>query len=178
MEPMRFRKITDPEDYYKFLDEENRRLKNENRDLQEKNRNLNDSLENRRKLIEIKEKKYRDLLDKYESVLSELEAYELQAEESNDYQEDFREVALYWGRMMPMMAMEEAGEFIQAISKYERYLSDEDDLYDHQKGKELINNITKEMADMIISIGALMYKYNINDDRVEKALEEKLSKEY
>lgn len=76
------------------------------------------------------------------------------------------EVAEFWGAQMPMMAMEEMAELIQAISKFER-------------GKPLATQaVIKEMADVYISLRSLMYMYSIDQGEIVKAIDNKLEKKY
>lgn len=96
---------------------------------------------------------------------------------------EFYDVHRFWEGQMPMMAAEEAGEFIQAISKLERFhrayaiLGDEE-AFDNEKDQELTENLIKEAADLIISIGALGNHYGYTMDHVEEAIVEKLKKTY
>lgn len=85
----------------------------------------------------------------------------------DDYwREQFEAVDKYWGERMPMMAMEEAGEFIQAISKVER-------------GKDgSIEHLAEEIGDLIIAIEAIRHHYAIDPDMIVEKLAEKLRKEY
>ena len=86
-------------------------------------------------------------------------------------------VADYWGPQMPMMAMEEAGEFIQAISKMERFYKIEggDNVgIEYDLRKSLID----EIGDILISVKALQYHYRINDDEINNRIETKLNKKY
>lgn len=78
-------------------------------------------------------------------------------------------VAEFWGDKMPMMAMEEAGELIQAISKYER-----------DKNDTTRQNLVNEIGDMWISLMALQshYEDGIMGDLIDKRIEEKLNKKY
>ena len=93
---------------------------------------------------------------------------EIFEEDNGDkYYERIEEVNNYWGDQMPMLAMEEAGEFIQAVSKLER-----------SNIKEYKENLIKEMADMMISIKALTFRYGIEDDEVLEAIDRKLEKKY
>lgn len=89
----------------------------------------------------------------------------------NDFRKKCYEVQDYWGARMPMMVIEEAGELIQAISKYERKMSEEN-----------LQNLIDEVGDMYISLMALtLQNMDVNDDfedRVEKRIEEKLNKKY
>jgi NTP pyrophosphatase (non-canonical NTP hydrolase) len=81
------------------------------------------------------------------------------------------DVNRYWGNLMPMMAMEEAGELIQAISKYERSIP----FKDRETYKK---KLIEEMADVYISMAALRIKYDIDTDNVDSAINEKLNKKY
>ena len=78
-----------------------------------------------------------------------------------------KDVAKYWGNTMPIMAMEEAGELIQAISKYERNLSDEEK-----------QNLIDEIGDMFISLHALIEHYDIDSSKVKLRIGKKLNKRY
>lgn len=91
----------------------------------------------------------------------------------------FHDVNKHWGNLMPMMAMEEAGEFIQAISKIERYRATEDynpcdDILDEMNRSALM----KEAADIYIAIGALGYRYGFSWDDIERLVDKKLEKKY
>lgn len=176
-EQMRFKKITDTESYYEWIEEKNKMLSDENRKLRNENMEFKNRIQHLEEVSERREERYFNLMEEHEALLDEQYQYE---SKYDDIEDKIGNVAMYWGRMMPMMAMEEAGEFIQAISKYERWLSDEDLEIEDSKElrKELRNNIVKEMADMVISIKALMYKYNIDDERVENAINDKLVKKY
>lgn len=93
---------------------------------------------------------------------------EIFEEDNGDkYDKLIEEVYNYWNDMMPMMAMEEAGEFIQAVSKIERV-----------NAEDTKNNLIEEMADMMISIKALTFRYGIEDDEIMKAIDKKLKKNY
>lgn len=80
------------------------------------------------------------------------------------------EVDEYWNEKMPIMACEEAGELIQAISKAER------------KGvkfeSETYQNLVDEIGDMYITLMALQNHYNINEGDIEVRIEKKLNKKY
>lgn len=74
------------------------------------------------------------------------------------------EVEKFWGDKMPMMAMEEAGEFIQALSKLER------------KGSaEAKQNLKEEIRDMYISLGAVITRYDIDSQEIIDMMDEKLN---
>lgn len=89
------------------------------------------------------------------------------------------DVAGYWGDKMPMMAMEEAGELIRAISKLERSQSDGvRNTLGMAEYKQARKNLVDEIGDMFISLTALMEHYNIDDEEVDKRIETKLNKVY
>ena len=91
--------------------------------------------------------------------------------------EKFYEINDFWGDLMPMMAMEEAGEFIQAVSKFERYkkLTPFPEQWDRFTK---LDDVIKEMADLIIAMEALCARYDIDLDDLEHAIEEKLDRNY
>lgn len=74
------------------------------------------------------------------------------------------EISNYWGDKMPMMAMEEAGELIQAISKVER-----------KKSNKARENLIEEIRDMYISLMAIQYRYGITVTEIQKAIDEKVN---
>ena len=102
--------------------------------------------------------------------------------------EMYKEVAEYWGDKMPMMAMEEMAELIKAISKLERCMSvkvDEqesdlmnvlEELNDKQKSAWL--NVIEEIGDVFISCKAIMCRYCISQELVDKRISDKLNKKY
>ncbi len=75
----------------------------------------------------------------------------------------------HWGDDMPMMAMEECGELIQAISKYKR-----------KPTAERAENLKRELADVYIATEALlrMWDLEFGAEECRKYMEEKLSKKY
>lgn len=91
---------------------------------------------------------------------------------ANKYFDTCKEVNSYWGEKMPMMTMEELAELAQAISKLERKLDDID------KVKELRQNVIDEIGDVAISCHALMHRYGIKPEEIEKRINEKLGKKY
>ena len=84
-----------------------------------------------------------------------------------DYNDEIKTVASFWGDKMPMMLMEECGELIQALSKRER---------NHTLETEI--NVIEEIADVLISIGAVMEHYGISDDEVKHRICNKLDRQY
>lgn len=77
-----------------------------------------------------------------------------------------KDVDNYWAEKMPMMAMEEMGELIQALSKKERNPSLPTD------------DIEDEIRDVSICIGALMQHYGIDHQIVEQKIAAKLGVVY
>lgn len=77
-----------------------------------------------------------------------------------------KDVDNYWAEKMPMMAMEEMGELIQALSKKERDPSLPTD------------DIEDEIRDVSICIGALMQHYGIDHWIVEQKIAAKLGVVY
>ena len=90
--------------------------------------------------------------------------------------EETKDVAEFWNDKMPMMAMEECGELIQAISKWSRKGGKTYEGLDTytKEGRNLI----VEMGDIIISIGALLNLADIPEDDLNDYVTEKLSKKY
>lgn len=105
----------------------------------------------------------------------------------SDLDAKIQDVANYWDYNMPMMAMEELAEAIQAISKVERA----NDVYvrvernDNPKASDVawrmveksLDELKDEIRDVYIALKALIYRYNIEDDIMER-VEEKLNKKY
>lgn len=89
--------------------------------------------------------------------------------------EPYKTVNEYWGDKMPIMACEEMAELIQAISKFERHLGDEDfsETKIHYR-----RAIITEMADVSIACSALCDRYSIQPADVGEAIYEKLCKKY
>ena len=77
-------------------------------------------------------------------------------------------VSEFWDEQMPMMAVEEAGEFIQAIGKMERSTWT-DDRKEHLK---------EEIADMYISLMAIQFHYGIGLVDVYEQMLKKLDIKY
>ena len=91
----------------------------------------------------------------------------------------FKDVEAYWNENMPMKAMEECGELIQAISKYEVFLntvSSEKGAY--QKCERLREQLMEELRDVYISLEAIKIQYNIDDNELNGLIEKKLKKKY
>ena len=86
-------------------------------------------------------------------------------------------VAEFWGDEMPMMAMEEAGELIQAISKLERYYNGKG-IREQDTEANLRTDLIKEMADVEIAIRALLEHYDMNYNLLKTKVGDKLNKKY
>ena len=84
-----------------------------------------------------------------------------------DYRDEFRNVANHWDDQMPMMLMEECGELIQAVSKDQR-----------KHTVKTQNAVLTEMADVVISIGALMSQMELEPCDLFEAIDRKLLKQY
>jgi len=84
-----------------------------------------------------------------------------------NYMDEIKKVAAHWGDRMPMMAMEECGELIQAISKDERYRN----TFTEEK-------LLEEMADVVISICALMELRELTPEDLQEKIDAKLMKNY
>ena len=97
-------------------------------------------------------------------------------------EQQFIDVAEYWGDKMPMLMMEECGELIQAVSKYERYLNtphpetDGDTIND--KCEVLRDSLLEEIRDVYISLEAIKHFYSIDDNEINGLIEQKLNKKY
>ena len=94
-------------------------------------------------------------------------------------------VQLHWGKKMPIMVMEEAGELIQAISKLMRVVYDSElDVIKDASNKDLIKigkakkALTDEIGDMYIALMALEEQLKISDRDIEARIVEKLNKKY
>jgi len=88
------------------------------------------------------------------------------------------DVSKNWTFRMPMMAMEECGELIQAISKFERS-SEFRETMTSNDGKFVwngpqIENVIEEMADVFISCSALCHQYGISEEDIVEEIEKRL----
>lgn len=84
-------------------------------------------------------------------------------------------VNLRWGNRMPLMAAEEAGEFIQAISKLERKLYSR--MQNQAECVDEFDHLVEEMGDVILVIMALANRYGIAAADIEQAILSKLREE-
>jgi NTP pyrophosphatase (non-canonical NTP hydrolase) len=106
----------------------------------------------------------------------------------SDLDVKIQDVADYWNYKMPMMAMEELAEAIQAISKVERArhvfnreaLEDGVEVADasYQKIDKRKDELKDEIRDIYISMRALMLYYGIDESDIMERVEEKLNKKY
>lgn len=85
------------------------------------------------------------------------------------------DVSNYWDDKMPMMLMEEAGELIQAVSKYERHFEPNMDESERNKYKQ---QVIEEMRDMYISMAAIQSLYGISPKEINSEIDKKLNKKY
>ena len=105
----------------------------------------------------------------------------------SDLDVKIQDVTDFWKHKMPMMAMEELSEVIQAISKVERArdvfreaLEDDVEVVDaarYQIDKRK-DELKDEIRDIYISMRALMLYYGIDESDVMERVEEKLNKKY
>ena len=90
-------------------------------------------------------------------------------------------IANWWGDKYPLMACEECGELMQAISKTERSEPERKSRYTHNyriQDEEVRKNLIKELADVAIAIEVLAYRYDITDEELNLAIRLKLNKRY
>lgn len=97
-----------------------------------------------------------------------------------------KDVSEYWRDRMPMMLMEEAGELIQAVSKYERKVMNPKPceggvakfIRSESLDEEMKYRVIEEMRDMYISMAAIQQQYGITPEEINKEIEKKLNKKY
>ena len=94
--------------------------------------------------------------------------------ELKDLLEKAQGVSEFWKDKMPMMACEEAGELIQAISKLERNKDSEVESTQRLYKKKL----KEEITDMYISLMALQFHYGIRFSDVYEQMLKKLDAQY
>lgn len=90
-------------------------------------------------------------------------------------------IANWWGDKYPLMACEECGELIQAVSKVERSEPERKSRHtmNYQvRDENLRNNLVKELADVAIAVEVLAYRYDITDEELNLAIREKLDRKY
>ena len=85
----------------------------------------------------------------------------------------------YWGGQMPLMSCEELSEMIQVISKLERSRKSKSVVCTTQLAIDMsTSRLTAEMADVLICIGALCNRYEIDSNTLAYRIDMKLAKEY
>lgn len=82
--------------------------------------------------------------------------------------EDIKGILKYWEKLFPIMACEEAGEFIQAISKMER----------SENNETIKRNLIDEIGDMHITLVCIAKYYGIDTMDIEERINKKLNKKY
>lgn len=91
-------------------------------------------------------------------------------------------VSNWWGDDYPLMACEEFGELMMAVSKVERsdsVVRKSRYTWNYTVGDdELRSNLVKELADVAIAVEVLAYRYSITDDELNAAIKEKLARRY
>ena len=94
----------------------------------------------------------------------------------------FKEAADYWNEDMPMMTLEECGEVIQTLSKYERFLKrSHPDMKPYEIEEEfekLRDDLIEKIRDVYISLEAIKILYGIDDNVLNELIEEKLKEKY
>lgn len=103
------------------------------------------------------------------------------------FEDEIKSVADHWGDKMPMMAMEECAEVIQAISKVERNtdifrkcLESDPEVADaaQYQWSGSKDKLTDEIRDVYISMRALIYYYNLDEVKILEKVKTKLNKKY
>jgi NTP pyrophosphatase (non-canonical NTP hydrolase) len=87
-----------------------------------------------------------------------------------DYKKSMEKTIDNYGQVQLLIACEEMGELIQAISKMERAAFSKAD-----KGK-LKNHIVEEIADVLIILDELLLYYGIDVEEVDKAKNMKIAR--
>jgi len=118
-----------------------------------------------KKSADILEKAFKDVKIESETAIDRL-----------DLNKAIKGVAQWWNDFLPMLLMEECAELQQAVSKFERYWAT--DVTSESRERKLKGDITKEMADVFITILAYCEYYGIEPNDIFKAAEEKLQKKY
>lgn len=102
---------------------------------------------------------------------------------TNNSFDECRKVTSYHGESLPMVAMEELAELISAVGEYERkcyssksYFLALLDGYDlTNKIKELKQNVADKISDVAIICQALMHRYGIEPEEIEKCVRDKIA---
>lgn len=90
----------------------------------------------------------------------------------NKYKKSIEKTIDTYGQTLLLIACEEMGELMQAISKMERVLVSKEDKKKHKE------HIIEEIADVLIVLDELMYYYDISIDDVKKMKTEKKERLY
>ena len=80
-------------------------------------------------------------------------------------------VEKYWKDLVPIM--EEADDLFQCIIKYERFL-----LLGCTNEDALMKDMEKEISELLIVVGALISRYNLDPMTIEQYYNDKLNKKY
>ena len=92
---------------------------------------------------------------------------------------DATKIRNWWGGKLPLMACEEAGEFIQAVSKAERseYKTNR---YDDIRFLDapVKEHLIEEIGDLAISLAAVCRLYDISEAEVQEYILHKTSMRY
>lgn len=94
----------------------------------------------------------------------------------SDFEESCKGVAKHWGARMPMMALEECGELVQAVCKVERAFADRPDISNTYE--DAMEGLVDEIGDVLIAMEALRQYYRIPQSKIDMRLELKLNKRY
>ena len=102
---------------------------------------------------------------------------------ANESFDEYKKVTAYHGETLPTVAMEKLAELISAIGEYERKgygsesyfwaLFEGCDLT--KRVKELRQNVTDKISDISIICQALMHRYDIKPEEVDKCISEKMA---
>ena len=89
--------------------------------------------------------------------------------------EDSISIEKYWGDLVPIMAIEEMSELTQAISKTERYISGKNR---KSSSTQLNIQLVKEIADVCISLSALIEHYGLSYQQIQNLINQKVLQKY
>ena len=97
--------------------------------------------------------------------------------------DECRKVTSYHSESLPIVAMKELAELISAVSEYEmKGYGSESYFYALFEGcdltviiKELKQNVADKIGDTVIFCQALMHRYGLKPEEIEKRMSEKLA---
>lgn len=89
----------------------------------------------------------------------------------------YEKMADYWGPLLNMTCCEEAGEFIQILSKLRRY-EEGIGVKEGTNYKDLRQDLINELGDLEICIEMLMIRYNITTEDIASRIKEKANRKY